>query len=106
MEVNIGKFYLGNTENELETLELPLTPWQGQIKIGNPLSSNIKALTSAELLLVNLWNRLSKPDVKMEQDLDMSNFQSTYSFWNWSAACAGLDKLSYLTYFKSQPGCS
>lgn len=106
MEVNIGKFYLGNTENELETLELPLTPWQGQIKIGNPLSSNIKALTSAELLLINLWNRLSKPDVKMEQDLDMINFQSTYSFWNWSAACAGLDKLSYLTYFKSQPGCS
>lgn len=106
MEVNIGKFYLGNTENELETLELPLTPWQGQIKIDNPLSSNIKALTSAELLLVNLWNRLSKPDVKMEQDLDMINFQSTYSFWNWSAACAGLDKLSYLTYFKSQPGCS
>lgn len=52
MEVNISKFYLGNTENELETLELPLTPWQGQIKIGNPLSSNIKALTSAELLLV------------------------------------------------------
>lgn len=93
-------------ENELETLELPLTPWQGQIKIGNPLSSNIKALTSAELLLVNLWNRLSKTDVKMEQALDMSNFQSRYSFWNWSAACAGLDKLAWLTYFKSQPGCS
>lgn len=80
-------------ENELETLELRLAPWQGQIKIGNPLSSNIKALTSAELLLVNLWNRLSKTDVKMEQALDMGNFQSRNSFWNWSAGC---DKLVLL----------
>lgn len=43
----VGQFYLENVENELETLMLPLTLWQGQIKTGSPLSINIKALTSA-----------------------------------------------------------